>query len=57
MIASAIPTIGYVSQLTSRNSGSCAMKIRIASAFTKPVMTDFDTKRIARPSLSTPAST
>ena len=31
------------------------MKIRIASAFTNPVITDCDTKRIRRPSRSAPA--
>lgn len=34
------------------SSGNCAMKIRIASAFTKPVITDLDTKRISSPSFS-----
>ena len=38
------------------SSGSCAMKIRIASALTKPVITDLDTKRMTAPSFSTPAA-
>ncbi len=36
------------------NSGNCAIKIRIASAFTKPVTTERDTKRISSPSFNTP---
>ena len=38
------------------SSGSCAMKIRIASALTKPVITDRETKRIRSPSRSAPAT-
>ena len=37
------------------SSGSCAMKIRIASALTKPVITERETKRITRPSFRSPA--
>ncbi len=38
------------------NSGSCARKIRIASALTKPVITERETKRIKAPSFSAPAT-
>ena len=37
------------------SSGSCAMKIRIASALTKPVITERETKRITSPSRRRPA--
>ncbi len=37
------------------NSGSWAIRIRIARAFTKPVTTDRDTNRISAPSLANPA--
>ena len=38
------------------SSGSCAMKIRMARAFTKPVTTERETKRIKVPR-RTPAAT
>ena len=39
------------------SSGSCARKIRIASALTKPVTTERETKRISRPNCTQPAIT
>ena len=40
--------------LKTLSSGSWATKIRMASAFTKPVITDFETNRITEPTLSSP---
>ena len=56
MMARPAAVIAYTTQLTLVSSGNCAMKIRMANAFTKPVITDRDTNRISSPSLSTPAS-
>ena len=41
--------------MTPVSSGSCARKIRIASALTNPVMTDRETKRMRWPSFARPA--
>ncbi|MCY1540298.1 hypothetical protein D9M68_759290 [compost metagenome] len=53
--------MAYTCQVTPRvwgfSSGSCAMKIRMASAFTKPVTTERETKRINTPSFTQPAMT
>ena len=57
MMASPAAVMAYTCQPTFVSSGSCAMKIRMASAFTKPVTTERETNRISAPSLSTPAST
>ena len=48
MIAKPNPTMKNVSAGTveGSNSGSCARKISIASAFTNPVITDLDTNRM-----------
>ena len=47
--------IAYTCQPTFVSSGSCAMKIRIASALTNPVTTERDTNRISSPSRIQPA--
>lgn len=47
--------IAYTCQVTLISSGNCAMKMRMASALTKPVTTERDTKRISRPSWIQPA--
>jgi hypothetical protein len=55
MIARPAATIAYTSQPAPLNSGNCAMKMRMASAFTKPVITERETKRITAPTRNTPA--
>ena len=55
MIASPAAVMAYTAHGTSISSGSWAMKIRMASALTKPVMTERETNRISAPSLNTPA--
>jgi len=45
----------YIVKPAPLNSGNCAMKMRIARALTKPVMTDFETKRITSAILASPA--
>ena len=57
MIARPAATMAYIPQPTPTNCGSWATKMRIASALTNPTMTARGTKRILRPSLSTPKST
>ncbi len=58
MIASPPAVIAHAIQDTSAfarfSSGSCAMKIRMASALTKPVITDFETNRITDPTFRSP---
>jgi hypothetical protein len=49
--ASPVMTSGYTAHGTSNSSGTCARKIKMASALTKPTMTDRGTNRI---SLATP---
>src|SRR5690606_783632 len=46
--------ITYTTQDTLMSSGSCARKIRMAKALTKPVTTERDTKRISPPQLQHP---
>src|SRR3990167_2876226 len=55
MMARPAAVMAYTCQPTWVSSGSCAMKIRMASAFTNPVTTERETKRIRAPSLSRPA--
>ena len=45
----------YISKPWSWNCGNCAIKIMMASALTKPVTTDRETKRIKLPNFSAPA--
>ncbi len=45
-----------VADVLGRARPAWAARIRIASALTKPVITDCDTKRISRPSFSSPAT-
>jgi len=56
MIARPAAVIAYTVHGTSVSSGSWAMKIRIARAFTNPVMTDRDTNRINVPRRNAPAA-
>ena len=48
--------MAYACQVTPVSCGNCAMKIRIASALTKPVMTERETNCISRSSRKTPAT-
>ncbi|MNI67351.1 hypothetical protein D3C73_1229780 [compost metagenome] len=57
MIASAAAHTTYTAGPRPSSSGICARKISMASALTKPVMTERETKRINEPSLNMPATT
>ena len=46
--------ITHVGMFASCKCGSCAAKIKIANAFTKPVRTELETKRISMPILHRP---
>ena len=49
--------MAHVSQPTPVSCGNCAIRMMIARALTKPVITDRETKRIRRPRRSAPAIT
>ena len=54
MIASPPATTAYIIQPAPTKSGNCAMKMRIARAFTNPIITGRGTNFMYRPSFSTP---
>ncbi|MGF6349849.1 hypothetical protein QF040_004562 [Variovorax sp. W2I14] len=54
MTARPSPTIAQVAVLAPMKCGICAAKIRMASALTKPVRTEVETKRISTPRRSRP---
>ena len=49
-----VAVIAYTCQVTLVSSGSCAIKIKIAKAFTKPVTTERETKLIKLPNFNSP---
>ena len=49
--------MAQVAALASARCGHCAAKIKMASALTKPVRTELETKRISTPSRSRPNTT
>jgi len=53
----AMPTaiIGYTSNGTSTTCGTCARKIRMARALTKPTITERGMKRMSRATPATPS--
>ncbi|MNT78734.1 hypothetical protein D3C71_926830 [compost metagenome] len=57
MSASPNASAPQVAVLAPCRCGSCAAKIRMASALTKPVRTELDTKRINTPSFISPNAT
>ena len=57
MMSSPSANIAQVSALAPCRWGSCAEKIRMASAFTNPVRTELLTKRINTPSFNSPNTT
>ena len=57
MSASPSANAPQVAALAPCRCGSCAAKIRMASAFTNPVRTELDTKRISTPSFISPNAT